>query len=195
LVNVPATGPAVKRPVLALMEPPPAVTDQTGVIATTLLFASLPTAVYCSEVLIGIVPGFGVTVIVASAPGETMTVAKTVIPLQVTATVLVKVPAVVPAVNRPVCVMVPPPATTDQVGVVPVIVLPLPSFVTTVNCCVPPVARVADVGAMVSDDMGLKSVLLEHAAMNSTANNPATITRAMRARLRGRRPDRGISRV
>jgi hypothetical protein len=35
---------------------------------------------------------------------------------------------------------------------------------------------------MVSDDIGLKSVLLEQAAMNSTANALATITRAMRAR-------------
>src|SRR4051812_35636482 len=29
-VNVPANGPAVKRPVLALIDPPPATTDQTG---------------------------------------------------------------------------------------------------------------------------------------------------------------------
>jgi hypothetical protein len=103
-------------------------------------------------------------------------------PLHVTATVFVNVPAVVPAVNKPVVEIVPPPATTDQVGVVPVTVLPLPSFVSTVNCCVPPAARVAEVGLMVSDDMGLKSVLLEHAAMNSTASAPATTTRAMRAR-------------
>jgi hypothetical protein len=61
-------------------------------------------------------------------------------------------------------------------------VVPLPSFVTAVNCCVPPTATVADVGEMVTDVMGLKSVLLEHPAMNSTANAPATTTRAMRAR-------------
>jgi len=61
-------------------------------------------------------------------------------------------------------------------------VLPFPSFVTTVNCCVPPVARVTEVGAMVSEVMGLKSVLLEHPAMKSAANALATITRTMRAR-------------
>jgi hypothetical protein len=59
---------------------------------------------------------------------------------------------------------------------------PFPSFVTTVNCCVPFTGSVTDVGAMVSDVIGLKSVLLEHAATNSTANALATITRAMRAR-------------
>jgi hypothetical protein len=142
----------------------------------------LTTAVNCWFVLIGSVAGFGVTVIVAAGPGVTMTVAVTVIPLHVTATVLVNVPAVVPAVNRPVLEIVPPPATTDQVGVVPVMILPLPSFVTTVNCCVPPVGRVAEVGAIVSDDMGLKSVLLEHPATNSTANAPATMTCAARVR-------------
>src|SRR5450759_2713300 len=84
LVNVPVTAPAVKRPEPALMAPPPAVTDQTGVIATTLPFASRPTAVYCRVVLMGIVPGFGVTVIVKSGPEDTMIVAVTVMPLQVT---------------------------------------------------------------------------------------------------------------
>jgi hypothetical protein len=133
-------------------------------------------------VLIGIVAGFGVTVIEASGPAVTMTVAVTVMPLHVTVTVFVKVPAVVPAVNSPACVIVPPPATTAQVGVVPVIILPFASFVTTVNCCVPPTGTVAEVGVRVSDDIGLKSVLLEHAAMNSTVNTLATITRAMRAR-------------
>jgi hypothetical protein len=111
-----------------------------------------------------------------------MTVAKEVMPLHVTATVFVNVPAVVPAVNNPVAEMVPPPATTLHVGVVPVMVVPFPSLVSTVNCCVPPGARVADVGAMASDDIGLKSVLLEHPAMNSAANTLATTTRTMRAR-------------
>jgi hypothetical protein len=111
-----------------------------------------------------------------------MTVAKEVTPLHVTATVFVKVPAVVPAVNKPVAEIVPPPAATLHVGVVPVMVLPLPSFVSTVNCCVPPGASVAEAGETVSDVIGLKSVLLEHPAMNSAANALATITRAMRAR-------------
>jgi hypothetical protein len=132
--------------------------------------------------LIANVAGFGVTVIVAAAPGVIMTVAKEVTPLHVTATVFVYVPAVVPAVNNPVDEIVPPPATTLHVGFVPVMVLPFPSFVTTVNCCVPPGASVAEAGATVSDVIGLKSVLLEHPAMNSAANTLATTTRAMRAR-------------
>ena len=107
-----------------------------------------------------------------------MTVAVAVTPVHVTD--MVEVPAVGPAVNRPVLVIVPPP-TTDQVGVV-VMVVPLPSFVTAVNCCVPPTGMVAEVGEMVTDVTGLKSVLLEQPAMNSTANTPATIARAMRAR-------------
>jgi hypothetical protein len=78
--------------------------------------------------------------------------------------------------------IVPPPATTDHVGVVPVMVFPFAAFVTTVNCCVPPGASVAEAGATVSDVIGLKSVLLEHPAMNRAANALATITRMMRAR-------------
>src|SRR5450759_1468777 len=181
LVNVPATAPAVKRPEAALMAPPPAVTDQTGVIATTLPLASRPTAVYCRVVLMGMVPGFGVTVIVASTPGVTMTVAVTVIPLQVTDTVLVNVPATVPAVNSPVWVIVPPPATTDQVGVT-ARTLPFDALATAVNCCTPPGARGAVVGVTVSDVTVQRSVERLHAAVNSPANATATMTRAMRAR-------------
>src|SRR5476649_2142747 len=44
LVNVPVVGPAVKRPVLGSMLPPPFTTVQSGVIATTLPLPSLPTA-------------------------------------------------------------------------------------------------------------------------------------------------------
>jgi hypothetical protein len=61
-------------------------------------------------------------------------------------------------------------------------VLPFPSLVTTVNCCVPPAASVAEAGETVSDVIGLKSVLLEHPAMNSVASALATITRTIRAR-------------
>src|ERR1700674_626854 len=101
LANVPTAPPAVKTTVSPVAPagtvPPPAVTDQVGANGEmTLPLASLPTAVYVSEVLMGIVPGFGVTVIVASAPGVTMTVAVAVTPLQVTDTVLVNVPDVVP---------------------------------------------------------------------------------------------------
>jgi hypothetical protein len=134
LANVPATVPAVKSPLLALMVPPPFVTDQTGVIVTTLLLASRPTAVYCWVPLIGIVPGLGVTVIVASGPAVTMIVAEADTPLHVTTTVLVNVPAVVPAVNNPVCVIVPPPAATDQTGLLFGRTLPSLSVITAVNC-------------------------------------------------------------
>src|ERR1700720_251129 len=121
LVNVPTAPPAVKgavSPVVpAGMVPPPAVTDHVGANGEmTLPLASLPTAVYVIVVLMGSVPGFGVTVIVASAPGVTMTVAGPEPPFPVPDTVLVNVPAVVPAVNSPVLVIVPPPAVTAQMG-------------------------------------------------------------------------------
>ena len=70
-----------------------------------------------------------------------MTVAKPAIVPIVARTVFVKVPAVVPAVNRPVAALiVPPPATTDQSGVIAT-TLPLASLPTAVNCCVPPVGE------------------------------------------------------
>jgi hypothetical protein len=101
--------------------------------------------------LIGIVPGFGVTVIVASGPGVMMIVAVPVIPLHVTVTVFVKVPAVVPAVNRPVDeLIVPPPLATDHVSASTLTAFPSWSVPVTVNCCVPPVARVAEAGVTVS---------------------------------------------
>src|SRR6202040_1535547 len=121
LANVPTAPPAVKGAVSPVVPagvvPPPALNHHGGANGEmTLPLASLPTAVYVIVVLIGSVPGFGVTVIVASAPGVTMTVAVAVTPLQVTDTVLVNVPAVVPAVNSPVLVIVPPPAVTAQMG-------------------------------------------------------------------------------
>jgi hypothetical protein len=102
-------------------------------------------------------------------------------PLQVTDTVLVNVPAVVPAVNSPVLLRVPPPATRDQVGLTDR-TLPSRSFATTVNCCVPFTGTVAEVGEIVSDVTRRKSVELLQAAVNSPANATATMTRAMRAR-------------
>src|ERR1044071_2817482 len=95
-VNVPANGPAVKRPVLALIDPPPATTDQTGAIGTMLPEASRPTAANCCVALGSMVAGFGVTVIVARTGEGTVTVTVAVpetVPL-VALTVLVKVPAV-----------------------------------------------------------------------------------------------------
>jgi hypothetical protein len=133
LLNVPVAPPAVNNPVLALMVPPPAVTDQTGVIATTLPCASLPTAVNCCVVLMGSV-GFGVTVIVASGPATTVTVADASIPRHVATTVLVT-PATEPAVKRPLLESIEPPPVTDQT-IVPglgVTLAPVKSVPTAVN--------------------------------------------------------------
>src|SRR5512137_375961 len=66
LVYVPATVPEVNRPVVALMLPPPAATDQLGVIVITLPAGSLPTAANCWLVPVASVTGVGVTVMVAS---------------------------------------------------------------------------------------------------------------------------------
>ena len=57
------------------MVPPPFTTDQTGVIVRTLPPASLPTAVNCCVPFVGTEAGFGVTVMVASGPLVTVTVA------------------------------------------------------------------------------------------------------------------------
>src|ERR1019366_1824847 len=74
LVNVPGVVPGVNTPV-ALNVPHLATPDQVGVIATTLPLASLPTAVNCCVALMSSVVGVGVTVMVASGPAVTVTVA------------------------------------------------------------------------------------------------------------------------
>jgi hypothetical protein len=132
--NVPVVVPAVNNPDAALMVPPPAVTDHTGVIGTTLPCASRPTAVNCCVVLMGSVAGLGATVIVASGPAMTVTVADAVIPRQVATTVLV-VPATEPAVKRPVLELMEPPPVTDQT-IAPgfgVTLAPVKSVPTAVN--------------------------------------------------------------
>src|SRR5689334_14134033 len=74
LEKVPGVPPAVNNPV-ALVLPPPFATDQTGVRLTGLPPASLPTATYCCVVPCCSDIGFGVTVMVASGPAITITVA------------------------------------------------------------------------------------------------------------------------
>src|ERR1035437_5913752 len=101
LVNVPDVVPAVNKPV-ELIVPPLAATDQVGAIATTLPLASLPTAVNCCVPPVARLLGFGLTVIVASAPTATFTVAKPEMPPLVACTVFGYVPATVPAVKTPV---------------------------------------------------------------------------------------------
>ena len=114
--KVPVVLPAVKRPEAGTMLPGGLTVDQTGVIATTLPKASRPTAVNCCVAPMRSV-GFGVTVIVASGPAVTMTVAEPEMLPLVARAVLVNVPVVAPAVNRPELPIVPPPAATLHVGV------------------------------------------------------------------------------
>jgi hypothetical protein len=111
-----------------------------------------------------------------------MTVAVEVTPLHVTDTVFVNVPAVVPAVNKPVCVIVPPPATTDQTGWT-FRTFPSDAVGTATNCWVPPVATVAVVGVRASAVVTRGSEVLSHAPANTPANATAVITRAIRVRL------------
>src|SRR5450756_1035753 len=150
LGNVPVAPPAVKRPVLATMLPPPFTTDQTrgGGIGTTLPPASLPTAANCCVVLMASVSGFGVTVIVKSGPAITVTVAVPKIAPWVALTVLANVPIVLPAVKKPVALMLPGGLTVDQTGVIAT-TLPFASLPTAVNCCVPPMTSVAGFGVTV----------------------------------------------
>jgi hypothetical protein len=179
--NVPVVFPAVKRPEAATMVPGGLTVDQTGVIVTTLPLASLPTAVNCCVAPTRSV-GFGVTVIVASGPAVTMTVAVAETPLQVTTTVLVYVPGTVPAVNSPVWVIVPPPAATDHTGVFVERTLPSLSVITAVNCCVPFIGMVVVVGAITTVATVRGPLLSPQDAVNSAAIANAAMLRAIRPR-------------
>ena len=69
-MKLPAAAPAANTPLL-LMVPPPLITDQVGVIDTTLFDASWPTAVNCCVAPAPRDAGFGVTTICVNAPGFT----------------------------------------------------------------------------------------------------------------------------
>src|SRR5579872_1708436 len=128
-----------------LMVPPELTTAQTGVIATTLPEASRPTAVNCCVPFCGMMIGAGVTLMVASAPTVpvvTVIVARPVIVPTVATTVLVYTPGVAPAVNNPVALIVPPPATTDHVGEM-LTAAPFASVPVATICTVPEGASVA----------------------------------------------------
>ena len=146
-VKVPATAPAVNSPAPSTA-PPPATTDQVGAMATTLPLASFPTAVNNCVPPTESDAGLGVTVMVASGPVVTVTVAVPDTAPLVAWTVLMKVPGTAPAVNSPPLVIAPPPATTDQVGA-RATMFPLASFPTAVNCCVPLIGRLAGFGVTV----------------------------------------------
>ena len=147
LVKVPGAVPAVNMPAPE-MAPPPATTDHIGESATMLPPASRPTAVNCCVPVMTSETGFGETVIVASGPVVTVTVAEPETAPLVARTVLENVPGAVPAVNRPAPVIVPPLATTDQVGETET-TLPPASRPTTVNCCVPLMASDTGFGVTV----------------------------------------------
>src|SRR5512135_214826 len=105
------------------MLPPPATTDQVGENETMVPAESLPSARNCRVAEAGIVSGpAGVTVMLASgcstgaAGGVTVTFAEPTMLPSVAVTVLRNVPGVEPATNRPCSSMVPPFATTDQMG-------------------------------------------------------------------------------
>jgi hypothetical protein len=85
-------------------------------------------------------------------------------------------------VKRPVCVIVPPPATTDHVGVT-LRTLPFDALATAVNCCVPFIGMVVVVGVTVSEVVVRTSVELLHAPESTPAIAIAAITRTMSARL------------
>src|SRR5476649_553877 len=129
---MPATPPAVNRPVLVI-RPPPFATDQTGAMATGFPPASVPVATNCCDVLAAMVTGFGVTVMFANGPLVTVTVAKPTIAPLVALIVLRYVPTTAPAVKRPVLLMPPPPFATDQTGDMTT-TFPFASFPVATNC-------------------------------------------------------------
>src|SRR5688500_14731018 len=108
LLNTPVVFPAVNRPELELIVPGGLTVLHTGVIGTMLPLPSLPTAVNCCWPPMFSVSGFGVTVIVASAPATTVTLAVPEIEPEVARTLLLNVPSVLPAVNRPVFALMVP---------------------------------------------------------------------------------------
>src|ERR1035437_5007399 len=125
-------------------------TDQAGTIATMFPFASLPTAVNCCVPPVERLLVLGLTVIDASAPTPTFTVAEPAMPLLVACTVFGYVPDTVPAVKTPVPLLMLPAVgfTTDQTGTRPTM-FPFTSLPTAVKVCVPPVARLLGFGLTV----------------------------------------------
>jgi hypothetical protein len=105
---------AVNSPPVVMLPIPP-VTDQMGVKETALLLASLPAALNCCVEPAANVVEVGVTAMLASAPGLTVTAAlPDTLP---EAAMTVPVPATV-AVRRPDELIVPIPPVTDQFGAI-----------------------------------------------------------------------------
>ena len=97
--------------------------------------ASFATAVNCCFAATASVTGFGTIVIVAITPGVTVIDACPEIVPTVATTVFANTPVVVPAVNMPVGLIVPPPAAIDQTGVIAT-TRPSASRPTATICCV-----------------------------------------------------------
>src|ERR1019366_3217510 len=124
-------------------------TDQLGTITTGFPFTSLPTAVNCCGAPTLSVSDGGLTVIVASAPATTFTVATPEMGPLVACTVFAYAPATVPAVNSPALSMVHAVTfTTDQLGGTGTM-LPFTSWPTAVYCCLAPTLSVSDSGLTV----------------------------------------------
>src|SRR3990170_1757730 len=183
LTNVPGVVPAVNKPVLPSMVPPPATTDHVGAgeIATIAPVASWPSAVYWIVPPTTAPPGLGVTDMAANSPGAvTVTVAKPSMPPLVARTVFWNVPVPVPAVNKPVLPsMAPPPATTDQVGVIATRLLSA-SLPVAANGCFALMARDCGLGVtvIVVKTLGDVGALCSHATASSAAKGMTTKRRA-----------------
>ena len=136
--------------------------------------------------------GFGVMVMVASAPVVTETEANPETPPLDAWTVLAKVPADAPAVKTPDALIVPPPATTDHVGVPEIVTaLPRASCPVTMNCCVVPAATAFGFGVttMIANGPGSES---ESAGSVQAAKTSAIAgTTSTRRNTSRRRPERG----
>src|SRR5207248_2044241 len=115
---------------------------QVGVMPTALAYMSFPVAVNVVMAWVCTLALDGATVMLASAPGLTVTLAVPDALPEVARTVLLKVPAAVPAVNRPVMLTPPPPLTTLHVTGAPGIGVPALSVTVAVNCWVPLMASV-----------------------------------------------------
>src|ERR1019366_1490194 len=137
-------------------------TDQAGTITTMFPFASLPTAVNCCVPPVERVLVLGLTVIVASAPTPTFTVAKPEMPPLAACTVLLYVPDTVPAVKTPVPLLMLPAVAfrTDQDGTITTM-FPFASLPTAVKVCVPPVARLLVLGLTVIDAKAPGSTVID----------------------------------
>ena len=150
MANDPLKAPAVNRPELLLMLPPPFTTDQVGAgeMGTTTPLASWPDAVNCWVALTAMLAGLGVMVMLTNPPAAATTVTEAkpeTLPL-VALIVWENAPADAPAVNRPeLLLMLPPPFTTDQVGDMGTI-LPLASRPVAANWTLAPVARETGLG-------------------------------------------------